>query len=106
MANMNLPDASEPHEDAATSANLSSEARGRGLGTYVMGVSYRKSSGLNFARLSKDDDAFEVWSQYCSSRSTRRSRRTIAGIGRLAWGGAISENQPADPLSPDRSHQI
>lgn len=39
------------HHDAARSAQMPADARECGFRSYLMKVSYRKSSGLNFGRL-------------------------------------------------------
>lgn len=43
----------ESHDDAARSAPMPADARECGFRNYLMEVSYRKASGLNFGRLSK-----------------------------------------------------
>lgn len=43
----------ESHDDVARSARMPADARACGFRNYLMEVSYRKLSGLNFGRLSK-----------------------------------------------------
>lgn len=53
-----LEQASEPHNTAAEAAS-SQATGGCSLGNYLIKISHRKSSGLNFGRLSKNENPFE-----------------------------------------------